>query len=198
MSAGILLPPRGLLVPPREIVLPSPRQMLSVVGRALGFMGGVGGGGSYRYLRLQVNSTGQGSFTEIRNLRFKVGGTSYPTSNMTTNSAPSPLVALASSEYSGSYQAFNAFDGNAASFGWSNVSGLPAWVQIDLGSGNGITPDAVVIAPPDSGGASSQAPSTFDILGSNTGSFSGEEATLYTGSPGTSGWTAATDRTFTF
>lgn len=40
MTAGILLPPRGLLVPPREIVLPTPRVVFSVIGRALGFMGG--------------------------------------------------------------------------------------------------------------------------------------------------------------
>lgn len=43
MTAGILMPPRGLLIPPREIVLPNPRRMLSVIGRALGFMGGPAG-----------------------------------------------------------------------------------------------------------------------------------------------------------
>lgn len=41
MTAGILRPP-GLWLPPREIVLPRLRPMLSVIGRALGFMGGGG------------------------------------------------------------------------------------------------------------------------------------------------------------
>lgn len=42
MSQLVLSPPRGLWIPPREIVRARPRRLLSVIGRALGFMGGSG------------------------------------------------------------------------------------------------------------------------------------------------------------
>jgi hypothetical protein len=41
----------------------------------------------------------------------------------------------ASSEYSASYPASNAFDGNASSFWCSKATGLPQWIQYDLGEG---------------------------------------------------------------
>ena len=41
----------------------------------------------------------------------------------------------ASSEYSASYPALKAFDGNASSFWCSKATGLPQWIQYDLGEG---------------------------------------------------------------
>jgi len=41
----------------------------------------------------------------------------------------------ASSEYSASYPALKAFDGNASSFWCSSTAGLPQWIQYDLGEG---------------------------------------------------------------
>lgn len=149
---------------------------------------------TFRYLRLKANSSGFGNYCEC-SVKYLVGATSYPTSAMTTNSAPSPLVALADSEFSGSYQAWQAFDNNVSTFWSASPTSFPHWVQIDLGSGNAITPTAIVIAPSNT---VTMVPYDFVILGSNTGSFSGEETTLYSAAPGASGWSANTDRTFTF
>ena len=41
----------------------------------------------------------------------------------------------ASSEFSASYPALKAFDGNASSFWCSSTAGLPQWIQYDLGEG---------------------------------------------------------------
>ena len=67
------------------------------------------------------------------NLRKYLGETPRvsPT-NMTSDTAPSPYVASASTEYSGfeAYNCFNLSDGD-----WSsNAVSLPQWIQIDLGS----------------------------------------------------------------
>jgi F5/8 type C domain len=52
--------------------------------------------------------------------------------NMTADNAPSPYVASASSEYSGE-AAWEAFDGVLTNY-WLGSSGLPAWLEIDLGT----------------------------------------------------------------
>lgn len=53
--------------------------------------------------------------------------------DMTANNVPSPYVASASSEYPGGYEAYRSFNSALDGF-WSSVAGLPAWIQIDLGS----------------------------------------------------------------
>jgi len=61
------------------------------------------------------------------------GATLISPNNMTSNSAPAPFVASASSAYPGGYEAFNAFDSSATIWS-SSVGALPEWIQIDLGS----------------------------------------------------------------
>lgn len=62
------------------------------------------------------------------------------TATMTSNSAPAPNVASASSEFSSSYQAWQAFDKsitNATRFDWATASGQSnAWIKYDFGAGN--------------------------------------------------------------
>lgn len=55
---------------------------------------------------------------------------------MTSNSTPSPLVASASSEYPGGYEAYRAFDGVKSNDGWWTSSGSSGWLKLDFGSGN--------------------------------------------------------------
>lgn len=52
--------------------------------------------------------------------------------NMTSNTAPSPYVASASTEYPG-FPAYKSFNSSLVSF-WSSNGALPQWIQIDVGS----------------------------------------------------------------
>ncbi|MDD1502593.1 discoidin domain-containing protein [Lysinibacillus sp. CNPSo 3705] len=55
---------------------------------------------------------------------------------MTSNTAPSPFVASASSEYNSTYPAWKAFNGTntGGSYDyWSSVAGTKAWIQINYG-----------------------------------------------------------------
>src|SRR5882672_1951907 len=57
--------------------------------------------------------------------------------NMTSNTAPSPFVAAASSFFSASFDAYKAFDGAAGSGQyWVTASGSTGWLSLDIGSGN--------------------------------------------------------------
>lgn len=56
------------------------------------------------------------------------------TPQMTGNSAPSPVVVSAGSEYAVEYAAWHAFSHSPADF-WADAYGTPAWLKIDLGSG---------------------------------------------------------------
>ena len=97
---------------------------------------------------------------------------------MTNNTSPSPLVASADSEFSGSFIAAYAFDGNNATRWTSANSSHPHYIQIDLGSGNGINPNWVRWRAYNDG--TDYSPASGVIMGSNTGSFSGEETTFQT------------------
>lgn len=158
----------------------------------------------YRYLRFVVLANGSGSYAEIPELRYLVGATAYPTVNMTNNTSPSPLVASASSYYTGvgdAANAWSAFDNNVTrgspSYGWTSSGGAAGeWLQIDFGSGNTIAPTGLRITPWSDGAQASRHPTSFRVDGSNTGSFTGEQATIYTGSTTWPGTSAA--QTFTF
>lgn len=115
---------------------------------------------------------------------YIAAGTKYPTSSMTTDTAPSPLVATSSSVLSAGFEAYKAFDGvlgNSNRMITDVTTGVDAWVQIDLGSGNAIDAAYFKIAPDDN----VSSPSfnyiiDFHIDGSNAGTFSGEEDRLLT------------------
>lgn len=105
------------------------------------------------------------------------GATWVPAAAMTANNAPSPLVALADSEYSASYSAYLAFN-NSTADRWTSASTLPHWIQIDLGVGNEIIPNRFRYVNLNSGGDYTL--KDFTIQGSNAGTFSGEQVTLLT------------------
>ncbi len=100
-------------------------------------------------------------------------GTQYPP-NMTSDTAPSPNVALASRLFSG-YDYYKAFDTGQNNTFWWNLGDTPAqalsaWIQIDLGASYNVR--SIQIAPGQSGYAFTGA----KIYGSDTGSFTGEES----------------------
>lgn len=77
MTAGILLPPRGLWLPPRDIVLPDLRPMMSVIGRAMGFMGGEG-----PKTYATWNPSDKGSGVTLSNGNLTAAYTNYTNSNV--------------------------------------------------------------------------------------------------------------------
>lgn len=156
-------------------------------------MGAAGAGGpeAFRYFLLDVTVSNSGVIMFVNDLRYRSGGTYYPTVNMTSDSAPSPLVASASSDDANNVASF-AFNANTHN-GWAPDRPGVGWNKLDLGSGNGIVLDEVRILPDPADGARS--PNTFTVEGSNTGAFSGEETVLITRSGIT--FSAGTPQTFT-
>ena len=95
---------------------------------------------------------------------------------MASNNTPSPYVASASTEFSGSYQAWNAFDSNLASQ-WITANGTTTgWLKIDLGSATAINTYTMVASV----NYSADSPKTWTLEGSDTGSFAGEQTILDT------------------
>lgn len=114
---------------------------------------------------------------------------------MTGENAPSPLVATASDIYSGGYEAWRAFDETGGDGSrWHAASTVVAnkWIQIDFGTAF----DAVSVAlTPDSVGASHH-PVDFEVWGSSTGAFAGEQTVVHAVVDATTGWAGNTSRTF--
>lgn len=152
-----------------------------------------------RYLRVNVTALNGDGYLEMADVRFYVGATTYPTVNMTSDTAPSPLVASTNSNIvPGTTDAYTAFDSSPTVSRWhSNNPAPPIWLQIDLGAGNEIAPTGIHIIPL-FGGGFNRTPSAFEVLGSNTGSFSGEQTTFYSVSGLTTGWSAGVQRTFSW
>jgi hypothetical protein len=149
-----------------------------------------------RYYRLVTTALNGDTYLEIQNFRLVAGGITYPNPaiNMTSNTAPSPLVASASSTHAGlePFYAFSDVGGSVSR--WHSTAGNAQWLQIDLGSS--ISATSAVIA---CNTATSRSINTFTIQGSATGTFTGEQTVVYTGTGLTAGsWTNNVDRTFTF
>jgi hypothetical protein len=156
-------------------------------------MGGSGAVQTYRYLLLDVTANnGDGSYMQVRELKWFVGATDNPTSAMTSANAPSPLVVSASSSTGGD-DPFMAYDDGAAKW---QAGASTGWIKLDLGDGAGITPTSLRLTAK-AGGDVNRAPKDFTMEGSNTGSFSGEETVLKTVTGETS-WGAGEERTYTF
>jgi hypothetical protein len=146
-----------------------------------------------RYLRLLItdwvfngtpNAGGAGD-VRVLELDYYVGATLYPVSAMTTNTAPSPLVATSSGALTGfgDLEPYRVFTHTLAGNQWqsSGAGGATRWLSLDLGSGNSIRPDSVQIAPDGGVTAGSGYYITgFKIQGSSTGAFAGEELTYLT------------------
>ena len=174
-------------------------------------------GAGYRYWRLAVTkwkyagsiktSTASGGFAVGEFSLHTAAPAQYPTASMTSNSAPSPLVASASSELDSTSRAYLAFDGKLGITGddtdtWypSGSDPGPYWLQIDLGAP--IEAVSCRITPPyfvNDSGPGSFALRSFSVLASTTGSFSGEEVEMLSVVDlASSGWDAETPRQFDF
>ncbi len=148
---------------------------------------------SLRYLRCQVTEWNGGDRSCLYELHFLSGSVPYPLNSMTSNTAPSPLVALNSSGGTDAWKAFN----NHLSMGDDQgVVALPSWWQIDLGSAVAATYTGVRIAPATSViGAGYSAPKAFAVYGSADGA---TWQLLYSASGVTAGWTNGVERDFIF
>ncbi len=119
--------------------------------------------------RFLLEGTGSGIDSSI----YGDGYSNDITATMTTNTAPSPNVASASSEYSASYQAWQAFDkniDNATRYDWATAAAQPnAWLKFDFGAGNTKTVKKYTIIGVAKGGYSSRngAPKDWVLQGSN-------------------------------
>ena len=97
--------------------------------------------------------------------------TVMPTSPMTSNVLPSPFVASASTEYTASYKAWNAFENAVGSTYWASASsGLPATLEIDVGSVNAGVPISYFVSNNFNNNATN--PATWTFQGSNDNSWS--------------------------
>ena len=124
---------------------------------------------TYRYLKMNVTGVaGSTTYISVGELELYAGLVKNPTSTMTGNSAPSPLVASASEDTgTGAELAFKAFDDNINTH-WQTANGtVTGWVKIDLGSGNEIAPGKIGLGTAET---PDRTPSTFTIQGSNNDS----------------------------
>lgn len=153
----------------------------------------------YRFFRVRINSY-VGQAVRFQSVQLMVGGTPYPTNTMTSNSAPAPLVATASSVFS-TFEPYLAFfypGGGSDTYRWIHALGAaaPQWIQIDLGAGNEITPTSIRLCPDSA--AATDYPTHFTVLASNTGTFTGEEVMLFdSGTLTSANWTANAVSSFT-
>jgi hypothetical protein len=132
------------------------------------------------------------------------GGTSYKVLNlanlgtsavtyiapvdMTSNTAPSPYVASASTNYpAGGFLPWNAFDGTLGVPGWTGTNHGSDWLQIYLGSPWLLQAYAIVVS------GASRAPTAWTMQGSNNGT----TWTTVDTQTGQTAWTAGVLNTYT-
>ena len=149
-----------------------------------------------RYYR--IHGSGGNTHTMVYEIEFFTGtgqsGTKYPDAvgSMTSNTAPSPLVASSQEAYSSFYEAWKAFDNNSTGTTWWNVgksSTYSDWyIQLDIGVSNVTLQSAKVIIGNTSGNYYGGTQNLI-MKSSTTGAFSGEETTLGTTSNGGSAGT---------
>jgi hypothetical protein len=107
---------------------------LLVAGNYTGSAGSAGMSGYYSEIVLVSGAIGSSDRTSLQSyLRTKWGLSNF---YLTSASAPSPLVASASSYYSSNdlYTAWRAFDGAYTDFWNSGNGSLPEWIKLDAGA----------------------------------------------------------------
>ncbi|GAB5387953.1 MAG: hypothetical protein Alpg2KO_09210 [Alphaproteobacteria bacterium] len=129
----------------------------------------------YRFIRVVYADSdplgSPGAYAGISEMSlFDANGVEYPSQAMTGNAAPSPLVATASTQFSTSFQAHDAFDDASGTY-WSssNSSGAGSTIEIDLGNGNRMVPARIDLFGP-SGQSDGRLPANGRIEASNNGS----------------------------
>ena len=141
---------------------------------------------SLRYMRIAGSNATSHTFVTDITLYTGIGqtGTVYPDTigNMTSDTAPSPLVATSSGHYnSTSYYTWKAFDTSLYS-GWWNLGQYSTYgdwyIQLDLGSSFSAVIQSASVRVNTSYSGGTGITQTYTLLGSSTGSFSGEEITL--------------------
>jgi hypothetical protein len=150
-------------------------------------------GPAFRFLKFYSPGSNAGGNAALVDMRWMVGGTDYPTANMTSGTEPAPLVVT---ENNGGpfYGGWRVFDGDLSLSTWFSSSPLvEAWIVLDLGAGNGIRPTGIGITP-----YLGYSPTSFICYGSNTGAFAGEETVLFNSGTTSSGWSSGVRRNFTF
>jgi len=90
-------------------------------------------------------------------------------------------TASADAIWGAGFEAAKAFDDDLDTRYWSNGTSAPHWVKYDLGVGVTKTSVKLRIRPYYEGGAGGAAIQDFIWQGSNTGSFSGEQTNIYSG-----------------
>lgn len=111
---------------------------------------------------------------------------------MTGLTTPSPYVISAQSTYT-TFVANRAFDKNNTGNGYWFCNGLPAWIKVDLGTGNAAVATGYSIVA-STASSSAYVPSAWTFQGSNDDA---AWTTLNTQS-GISGWTATVPKKYTF
>ena len=159
-----------------------------------GFGSGPVGSQSFRYFRIDITLNNGGPNVRIANTKLFAEAVETPSAAMTSNTAPSPLVASASADDGAGSLPFNAFDDDLSLY-WGTPSVTTGYLQLDVGSGNEFALTSVKITAPNAG-IMTPLPKDFTIEGSNTGSFSGEETLLKTVT-GETGWSTSEERTYT-
>ena len=122
---------------------------------------------TYRYLKIDVTEIASTSYLALQEMEYYVGATLYPTQTMTSNTAPSPLVASANSDNVGN-EAYFAFNDVLTGADWLTANTVvTGYLKIDLGSGNGIAPTSFRLGAPET---PDRTPNDFTIQGSNNDS----------------------------
>ena len=150
----------------------------------------------YRYWRFNITVGFNSNEVAVGEVKIFVDSTQYPTTAMTGDSAPSPLVATGSSRDNADRPFFHAFNRDVSSTDshWASEyqASYPQYVQVDLGSGNGIAATSYsVTAGKD--GKETAGPKSWTLQGSEDGS---TFVTLNT-QTNVSSWSAALERTYT-
>ncbi|AFV00461.1 Ig-like domain-containing protein [Simiduia agarivorans] len=111
----------------------------------------------YRYLMLYGYGTVLND-TTIQQIHWMVNGYSYPDPKLTWNTKSQ---VTSSTNGTNDYAAYD-----VTNVGWVIGRNFPAWIKIDLGAGNEIAPDAIMIKP----NADDRGFSSFEAFGSNDNS----------------------------
>jgi len=97
--------------------------------------------GPFRFLRLDV--TADALAAEIGDADWMVGATAYPTQLMTFLDRPAPLVVQSDTHHD--LTAYRAYDKENQNKRWSVDANSTEELILDLGEGNGITPDELIL-----------------------------------------------------
>ena len=125
--------------------------------------------GGYRYLRLSVTKS-QGDRLRLTELDYIVNGVAHPQQSMTAPASPAPLVVTSSDgndKWRGHWKLYdNELTAEAFNIKYTNGTTL-YWNQLDLGEGNEVTPESIVLT---AGSTGSKGPEEFIVEGSDDGS----------------------------